>query len=175
MAQSYVGGNAGDNDIKATTNPDGTNLNGLGGNDILRGGKGDDLITGGAGDDLLYGGAGADQFRFYGNQIDGAKDTDKIFDLSFNDGDTLVFGGYAAGTFSDQAGENAFAGGTSVSISSFEGLVNAVNGSGGHMSVAQKGSTGVLILSIDNGLGQIQEIHITGAWAAYQAAAAPVT
>lgn len=171
--QAYVGGNAGNNDIKATNDVDGTVLNGGDGNDTLRGGKYDDLITGGSGDDLLFGGGGADQFRFFGNDIDGAKDTDKIFDLNFDEGDTLVFGSYAAGTFSDADGENAFAGGGSASISSFEGLVNAVSGSGGNMTVSQKGTSNVLILSIDTGAG-IQEIHITGAWAAYQAAAAPV-
>ncbi len=168
--ETYVGGNASDNDIKAVNNPAGTMLNGLAGDDVLRGGRFDDLLTGGAGNDLLYGGGGADQFRFYGNQISGATDLDKIFDLNFSEGDTLVFGNYAANTFTDTAGENAFAGGGSAIISSWQGLANAYQNSGGHITFSEKGSTDVLILNIDNGAGQTQTIHITGGYDALMSA-----
>lgn len=166
--KSYVGGNAGNNDVRATNNPAGTVMNTGAGNDVLRGGKGDDVMTGGAGDDLMFGGNGADQFRFFGNQIGGSSDLDKIFDLSFEEGDTLVFGDYAGSTFGDTDGVNAFANGGSASISSIEGLYAAVQSSGA-ITASQKGNTDVLILEIDNGNGQTQIIHLSGLWDDYAA------
>lgn len=169
MIQNYVGGNALDNDIQSSGR-NGTILNGQAGDDILRGSRGDDILTGGSGNDQLWGGDGADQFRFFGNNIEGASDLDKIYDLDFAEGDTLVFGNYGNVHFSDAAGVNAFDGGGAAQISSWQGLVNVVEGSD-LVSVSRKGTTDVLILTIDNGAGQIQSIHITGGWAAYSAAA----
>ncbi|OEC35373.1 type I secretion C-terminal target domain (VC_A0849 subclass) [Pseudomonas cuatrocienegasensis] len=60
-------------------------LIGLGGNDTLRGLAGDDLLIGGAGNDDLYGGGGADTFQW----LAGHGGTDKIFDFSLAEGDTL--------------------------------------------------------------------------------------
>ncbi|WP_150290558.1 calcium-binding protein [Sphingobium estronivorans] len=167
--QNYVGGDAGDNDIRAS-GLNGTILNGQAGDDILRGGRGDDILTGGAGDDQLWGGAGADQFRFFGNNIGGASDLDKIYDLNFSDGDTLVFGNYGNVHFADGDGINAFNGGAAAQISSWGGLVKMVDDSD-LVSASRKGQTDVLILTIDNGEGQTQTIHISGGWAAYSAAA----
>lgn len=169
MDQNYVGGNAGDNDIQSSGR-DGTILNGGAGDDILRGSRGDDILTGGSGNDQLWGGDGADQFRFFGDNIGGASDLDKIYDLDFSEGDSLVFGNYGALQFTDVAGVNAFNGGAAAQISSWEGLVNVVEGSD-LVSASRKGTTDVLILTIDNGAGQIQSIHISGGWAAYSAAA----
>ncbi|KAA9013036.1 calcium-binding protein [Sphingobium limneticum] len=169
MSQNYVGGNAGDNDIQSSGRA-GTILNGQAGDDILRGSRGDDILTGGSGNDQLWGGDGADQFRFFGNNIGGASDTDKIYDLDFSEGDTLVFGNYGSLQFSDAAGINAFNGGAAAQVSSWAGLVHLVEASD-LASVSRKGQTDVLILTLDNGDGQIQNIHITGGWAAYSAAA----
>ncbi len=167
---SYVGGNAGDNDLRVTNDVDGTIINAGAGNDVLRGGRYDDILSGGAGDDLYFGGGGADQFRFFGNQIEGTSDLDKIFDLNFGEGDTLVFGNYGAGTFSDAAGINAFgAGNTEAQISSWQGLASFIQNSGAVVGFSEKGNTDVLILSIDNGAGQIQTIHITGGYDAVSA------
>ncbi len=169
MLQNYVGGDAGNNDIQSS-GPNGTVLNGLAGDDILRGGRGDDILTGGSGNDQLWGGNGADQFRFFGNNIEGSSDLDKIYDLDFSEGDTLVFGNYGAVHFADGDGINAFNGGAAAQISSWAGLVKMVEDSD-LVSVSRKNQTDVLILTIDNGEGQTQTIHISGGWAAYSAAA----
>jgi Ca2+-binding RTX toxin-like protein len=66
---------------------EGTQLRGAAGNDILTGGKYNDFIIGNQGDDVLIGGAGADQFRFFGNEIEGTSDSDRILDLDFAEGD----------------------------------------------------------------------------------------
>ncbi len=168
--QNYVGGNTADNDIQSSGRA-GSILNGLSGDDILRGSRGDDILTGGSGNDQLWGGDGSDQFRFFGNNIGGASDLDKIYDLDFSEGDTLVFGNYANLNFTDGSGINAFNGGADAQISTWAGLAKAVADSGGAISVSEKGNTNVLILTIDNGNDQIQSIHITGGWDAYAAAA----
>ncbi len=168
--EAYVGGNAGDNDLQAVNDVNGTIINAGAGNDVLRGGRYDDILSGGAGDDSYYGGAGADQFRFFGNQIEGTSDLDKVLDLNFGQGDSLVFGNYGAGTFADAAGINAYgAGNSAAQITSWEGLANFIKSSSAVVGVTEKGNTDVLILSIDNGLGQIQTIHITGGYDAVQA------
>lgn len=166
----YVGGNGGDNDLQATNDVNGTIINAGAGNDVLRGGKYDDILSGGAGDDLYYGGAGADQFRFFGNQIEGTSDLDKVLDLNFGQGDSLVFGNYGAGTFADAAGINAYGPADSAAqITSWEGLASFIQNSGAVVGYSEKGDTDVLILSIDNGSGQIQNIHITGGFDAVSA------
>lgn len=170
--KAYVGDGAGNGDIRATNDVDGTILNGGAGNDALRGGRYDDILSGGSGNDSYYGGDGADQFRFFGNQIDGAGDTDKVLDLDFSEGDSIVFGNYGAESFADTDGANAYNGGGDVQISSWEGLVAAVQQLGERATVSQKGTTDVLILSIMVG-EQIQEIQITGGFAAFQNAMNP--
>jgi Ca2+-binding RTX toxin-like protein len=67
-------------------------LNGGRGADRIDGGAGDDRLIGGNGSDSLAGGAGADVFRFRSSDLQDGE-TDTIRDLSFADGDTIVFSG----------------------------------------------------------------------------------
>ena len=159
-----VSGTSGNDDLHAINT--GSVVNGGDGNDVLRGNRSDDILVGGSGDDQMFGGAGADQFRFFANQLDGT-DTDKIYDLNFNDGDTLVFGNFTAGLFADNEGVNAFSGDTSAQISSIAGLRNLIADSDGAISASRKGNTEVLILTIHNG-DDTQIIHISGLWSAFQ-------
>jgi Ca2+-binding RTX toxin-like protein len=138
------------------------------GNDVLRGGAGDDIIVGGAGDDIMSGGKGADQFRFFGDQIGGDLDTDRIVDLNFGEGDWLVFGNYN-GIFADGEGVNAFNGGDAAIISSWTGLMNAANTSGGSISITGNAGLDLLIITLDNGAGQTQVIRLSNSFAAYTA------
>jgi Ca2+-binding RTX toxin-like protein len=87
--------NGTENNDNISVNPavvQGFTINGLGGNDMLRGGSGKDVIGGGTGDDVISGGVGddvlagnADNDRLYGN--DGA---DSLTDTS---GVNLLYGG----------------------------------------------------------------------------------
>jgi len=169
--KAYVGNGSGDGDIKASsTDQDGTILNAGAGNDILRGGKYNDILTGGSGDDQHFGGGGADQFRFFGDQIEGASDSDDIYDLTFGEGDTLVFGNFGAGTFSDVDGVNAFNGGEAAEISSFEGIVNAAAGSTKVTAFREGAGNNNLVLQITDGDGQVQNVVISNGYSAYIAA-----
>jgi Ca2+-binding RTX toxin-like protein len=168
---TYVRAGAGDNDIKAS-NANGSLLDAGAGDDVLRGGKKADILVGGAGDDEMYGGGGGDQFRFFGNEIDGASDIDRIYDLDFSEGDTLVFGNYD-GLFQDADGLNAFDGGDAAIISSFEGLVSAVENSNGRITTTFQ-SNGVLLVHMQIG-DQVQTLYITNGVAGYQAAAGEVS
>jgi len=163
--KDYVRGNSGNNDARATNDKDGSYLQTQGGNDTLRGGKYDDILDGGAGDDQYFGGAGADQFRFFGNQIEGSSDTDRVYDLNFGEGDTLVFGKYEANTFTDAAGENAFTNGTAAIVSSVEGLVNLVNNSN-RVSAERRGNTDTLIVSIEVD-GKTHNIQLSNYYTAF--------
>jgi Ca2+-binding RTX toxin-like protein len=167
-----VNGKAGDDDIRAALDADGTMLRGGAGDDILRGGRYNDILIGGSGDDWMFGGIGADQFRFFGNEIEGAKDRDRIFDLAFGDGDVLVFGSYAAGTFTKgMAGVNGFSSGTAAVISSYEGIVNAATFSDNVTAKRASLYNDNLLLIVTNGTnGAQQEILITGGWSQYVAA-----
>jgi hypothetical protein len=113
---------------------------------------------------------GADQFRFFGNEIDGPSDRDRIFDLTFGEGDTLVFGNFGGGTFTKAAGLNGFGNGTSAIISSWEGLVNAAAFSDLVTATRGGANNDNLLLKITNATGQVQEIMITNGWSQYLAA-----
>jgi Ca2+-binding RTX toxin-like protein len=140
------------------------------GDDVLIGGNFADLLIGGLGDDRLTGGGGADQFRFFGNQIDGASDTDRILDLNFAEGDTLVFGSFAGGTFFKANGVNAFDGGRAAILDSWSDIVAADRASD-RISASGTGTNGEdLLLQIVNGTGQIENIVIAGGFARYQSA-----
>ena len=165
MVDYISGKNTTDDDLRATGND--SQLVGGGGNDILRGGKGDDILVGGSGDDKLYGGAGADQFRFFGNQIDGASDTDAIYDLNFGYGDTLVFGQYNGLFSTDAPGLNGFASGDSAIISTYEGLAAAYEAPGGRITFTGNPTSNLLIISFDNGAGATQTLRITGGYDAF--------
>jgi Ca2+-binding RTX toxin-like protein len=67
-------------------------LNGGRGADTLDGGAGDDRLIGGPGSDLFIGGDGADEFQFNARHIRSG-DSDVIRDLSFAEGDKIVFAG----------------------------------------------------------------------------------
>lgn len=162
---AYVGGNDVGNDIRATNDPDGTILNASGGDDTLRGGRGDDILVGGEGNDKLFGGDGADQFRFFFDTVSGT-DTDFIYDLDFSEGDTIVFGHFADGTFVDTDGVNGFTNGSAAEVDSIEGLLALVNGSDDNWTATQKGTTDVLILTYTDGTST-QSIHISNAWSSY--------
>jgi hypothetical protein len=169
--KSYVSGKAGNDHLKAVaSDKDGTHLFGQGGNDILRGGKFDDLLVGGKGDDQMFGGAGADQFRLFGNQIDGASDRDRIFDLNFGEGDVLVFGSFASNTFTDASGVNAYTGGTSATINSFLGLVQAAGASNDVTALRASPFNDNLLLKVTNADGQVQEILISNGWTQFVSA-----
>ncbi len=169
--KSYVGGGAGNDDLRANYGDrDGTIINAGEGNDTLRGGNHNDILTGGAGSDEMFGGSGADQFRFFGDQIEGTTDTDFVYDLDFSEGDTLVFGNFGGGTFSDDDGVNGFSGGTAAIISSFEGIVNAAAASDNVTAYRESDTNDTLILRITDADGQLQHILITGGYSQYLAA-----
>jgi hypothetical protein len=82
--KTAVTGRGGDNILTGSaTDQDGSHIDGQKGNDTLGGSQFDDRLVGNGGDDVLTGGAGADQFRFFGNQIDGSRDFDTVTDLDF--------------------------------------------------------------------------------------------
>lgn len=85
-------------------------LNGGSGADTVRGGAGDDVVHGGAGGDRMYGDEGADDFVFTGEDIQLgssglARQTDRIFDLSVEQGDVIDLSAIdaRAGTSEDDA------------------------------------------------------------------------
>jgi Ca2+-binding RTX toxin-like protein len=168
--KAHVAGRTGNDVLRATSDPDGSTIMGNAGDDVLIGGNFADLLIGGLGDDRLTGGGGADQFRFFGNQIDGASDTDRILDLNFAEGDTLVFGSFAGGTFFKANGVNAFDGGRAAILDSWSDIVAADRASD-RISASGTGTNGEdLLLQIVNGTGQIENIVIAGGFARYQSA-----
>lgn len=96
-----VQGDIGANDIHVPPQGD-TILNGNAGDDILRGGRNDDILIGGQGNDQLYGGGGADTFVFQGvfspssSARPTGEETDRLYDLNFNDGDKLQFRSFSS-------------------------------------------------------------------------------
>ena len=90
-----------------STDADGSNLTGLGGDDSLRGNKYNDVLDGGSGNDMYYGGQGMDIFRVDISDIKDGTDTDTLLDLNLEDGpdgDILSLSGFAGGTFHDVGG-----------------------------------------------------------------------
>lgn len=172
MVDYIAGSNATNDDLTASGS--GSMVVGGGGNDVLRGGKSDDILIGGTGDDKLYGGAGADQFRFFGDQIGGTSDVDAIYDLSFTDGDTLVFGKYN-GLFSTDAPRlDGFAAGDSAIVSSFAGLAAAYEASGGRITYSGNPSVDLLVINFENGDGSTQTIRISQGYSAFVGELSPV-
>jgi Ca2+-binding RTX toxin-like protein len=169
-AKASVAGREGNDTLRSTQDTDGTSLEGRGGDDILLGGKHADIFIGGAGNDQLTGGGGADQFRFFGTQIEGKSDTDTVRDLSFVEGDTLVFGDFGPNTFADAAGVNAHDGGSAASISSFKGIVTAAAASTKVTAYRQGPGSGNLVLDVTDADGQVQKVVIVGGYAQYLAA-----
>ncbi len=174
--QTYVTNGGAGGLIRATDDPDGSNMQGLGGDDSLRGGKYDDSLNGGSGNDALFGGLGNDVFKIDIGDVTDASDTDKILDLTFTeepgvDTDMLVLSGFAAGTFSDELGANATNDGSRVQITGWTGLHNALaHAQGVSITASQVGSTDALLLVIDNGTGHVQNLIISNAYSAFMAA-----
>ena len=154
--------------LKATDDPRGTSLNGGAGDDRLTGGKHADFLIGGAGNDILIGGAGADQFRFFGHQIEGRSDLDRVMDLNFTQGDKLVFGNFGANTFSDKAG--GFSSGTAAIFDSFADIVRACADSTLVTGLRESASSKNLLLRVVNVDGQVQDVVIVNGYAQYLAA-----
>lgn len=156
----------GPNDIKATNDVDGSYLRGHGGDDILRGGRYDDVLDGGAGDDQLAGGQGADQFRFFADDVTGQAgpgivDNDAVRDVNFGEGDTLVFGRYGSGTYTDAAGIDAVNGGAGSIVSSWDGLLSMINDTG--WTVTRIGNTQKVQISYTYDADHVQNITLTAA------------
>jgi Ca2+-binding RTX toxin-like protein len=167
---SYVSGNSGDNTLTANYGDlDGTYIFGGDGNDVLKGGSSNDWLRGGDGDDAMTGGRGADQFRFFGYDIQGALDEDEIYDLTFSEGDSLVFGSFKAGTFADAAGVNQVSSGSGAIIKSFAGIANAAAGSA-DVSAYKEQFNGNLVLEVRNADGQVSRVVISNGWDGYLAA-----
>jgi Ca2+-binding RTX toxin-like protein len=163
-----VSGRGGNDTLNAVAGDgDGTHLDGKGGNDLLQGGRYDDRLVGGAGDDTLLGGGGADQFRFFGNQIEGRSDLDLVLDLNFGEGDLLVFGEFGRGTFRDVGGVNAYSGGTAATLDSYSDIVAAAAASDLVTASRAAPESNDLLLSVMDADGQVQNISITGGWSQY--------
>lgn len=160
--KSAVIDDGGGHDIRATNNPNGSYLAGNGGDDTLRGTRYNDILVGGEGSDVMAGGAGADTFRFYGEAVSldylkaGGNDVDKIFDLTFSEGDKLDFTGFG------EAAANGV-------IRSFADLANLVAGSDWTAS-RQNVNNDNLVIKYDFGDGVSQSIVISNGWNAYIAA-----
>ena len=80
-------GTASDDTIDKSTETNSVVINGLGGNDTLKGGSNDDTINGGDGVDQLTGGGGSDNFYLDGTNSFG----DTIKDFTLNDTLTINF------------------------------------------------------------------------------------
>jgi Ca2+-binding RTX toxin-like protein len=154
--------------LKASDDARGTLLSGGGGDDMLTGGKHADFLVGGGGNDLLVGGLGADQFRFFGTQIEGSSDVDRIQDLNFAEGDKLVFGSFGAKTFVDAAG--GYSNGTAATLASFGDIVKACAGSKLVTGLKDGAGGKDLLLRIVDIDGQVQDVVIVNGYAQYLAA-----
>ena len=157
------------NEVRGTAGND--TLDGKSGDQLVTGLAGDDLLIGNAGDDTLTGGDGADRFSFNAAQLAGS-DADRITDLDFGAGDTLVFSKFAAGTFAMLADGNPVqmaAGGRGVTLDSFADLAE-IDQASAAVSVARDGATDTLVLSVTDADGDVQAVFIDNAWTAYQAA-----
>lgn len=145
-------------------------LAGGAGNDVLVGYDGNQTIWGGAGNDAMIGGAGADKFVFLGSDV-GTGAVDRIYDLSFKEGDSLEFRDFQAGTFDMPAAKNIYvnATGTGASVHSIEDLI-LLDAASDHVSIKQKGDTQVLELHITDGAGHDQAILLSYMYDQYLAA-----
>jgi Ca2+-binding RTX toxin-like protein len=165
-----VSGRATNDLLSATTDPDGSNMNGGAGNDTLLGSQFDDYLTGSFGDDILTGKGGADQFRFFGTQIEGASDTDTITDLNFAEGDSIVLTSFGKGTFLKANGVVVHNNGSAATIDSWSDIV-AVDRASDLVSTRSSGANNQdLLLSITDVDGQVQNIVIVGGYAQYLSA-----
>ena len=106
--KNLIIGNSGANTLDGADGHDTINggdgndsLIGGAGVDVLKGGTGADRLSGGDGADLLTGGTGGDTFAFTQDDVHlttlgGKADIDKVYDLSFVDGDVIDLTGIDA-------------------------------------------------------------------------------
>jgi hypothetical protein len=116
----------------------------------------------------MFGGAGADEFRFFGTEIAGASDRDRLYDLDFGEGDLVRFEGFGAGTFTDASFIDATEDGSGALISSYRGLVEAAR-SDSVTAFRQSAGSDNLIVRLINAEGQTQDLVITGGWSQFLA------
>lgn len=153
VEESVLHGTAAADTLSSTTAKD-TILYGHEGNDILRGGKGNDTLVGGAGNDMLWGGSGADKFVF--DIADVAKGaTDKILDLNFSDGDSIVLNGFRIGA-------------ASVSLKSWADVQHLAETSD-HVTLTANAKTDQFTIEIRTDGGAAQQIQLNGSYADYLA------
>lgn len=145
-------------------------LSGGEGNDVLRGSRGNDVIIGGEGNDIAGGGAGADTFAFYAEDID-AFDLDRLVDINFEQGDSILLDGFGPGFFTDTANPANTAeiinGGRGAVIDSLLDIIDLADSNPDAFDVSQKGSTDVLIITLtfDDAAGSHeQQIHLSNTW-----------
>jgi len=161
-------------------------IDGGNGHDFLFGGKGDDWLMGGQGSDFLFGGAGGDQFRINGADLTG-RAVDVVADLNFAQGDKLTLFGFNPGTFDDKDGTAETGVGNDLDVAVAFPVDPARYGEGAVIDsvadlveLAEFSSSGVtisrgwcntLVLTIDNGGGNVQVVKIAGLWDDYAALA----
>ena len=150
-------------DLRATSDVDGTYILGRNGNDTLRGGEYDDILEGGKGNDAAWGGLGADQFRFRLPDMV-AGDLDNVRDLNFSEGDFISFIGFSAGTFTGL--DQSIVNGTGIRIESYADLAALLNsddaGANKWDARAVGGSTGKFEVTYDTGGGNLYRVQFFG-------------
>lgn len=141
-------------------------LFGLAGDDVINAGRGNDILAGGAGNDMLSGSAGADTFWFDGAALVG-RETDRVMDLAFSDGDRLEFHGFGANVFKGLAADlfGNDSSGTYVAADSFADLAQMAKLDS--VTMSRKGVTDLLIMSVKDADGDAVDIHISNAYTAY--------
>ncbi|WP_196221814.1 pre-peptidase C-terminal domain-containing protein [Sphingobium sp. CAP-1] len=166
---NMVRGTAGNDDLRGLNSYE-NRYEGGQGNDIMRGGNKSDMLLGGSGNDQYWGGLGADQFHFLGDEIEGASDQERLYDLKFQEGDQLIFGAFSEGTFSDTAHVNAYNSGGSAIIGSLEGLFEADMAS--DLVTVSRASpyNNNLLMRIETESGQLQDLLISNMWSSYASA-----
>lgn len=150
---NVVQGTAGDDRLAGTSQGD--FMEGGRGADVINSGAGNDVVYGGSGNDMMNGGAGADRFVFKAADLAG-KESDRLFDLNFAEGDVLDFTGFAALGSSAEATK---------SITSWTALAELAKDA--DVFVARKGTTDLLTVTIVEAPDKIQEIQLSNAYKAY--------
>lgn len=147
------------------TNRDDVMIGGAG-NDTLSGGRGDDVLSGGSGNDMLSGGAGADRFVFSANDLKG-RQTDRIMDLDFRQGDRLELNDFGANVFgAGPAGKAHMGNGiNTLVIDSASDIVELGKLQGVHVS--QSGKTDTLMMRVTDSDGDMLELQISNMFAQF--------
>ena len=167
---NMVRGTAGNDSLRGVNILENRYEGGLG-DDVIYGSSNNDMLFGNGGNDQYRGGLGADQFHFRGNEIDGASDMDRLYDLKFAEGDELMLAAFADGTFFDTEHVNAYNNGKNAIIGSLEGLFEADMASDLFtVSRATPYNNNLLVRIENDDTGQIQDLLISNMWSSYAAA-----